>query len=79
MRASTSVVVEISWNKSDNPEQLYAAEIDFISSEEWLAEIKILIGDIRDGPQGERMGTASGTDAGKSFGVEFLTTSLLIL
>jgi ribosome biogenesis GTPase A len=38
MRASTSVVVEISWNRSDDPAEAYITGIEFITAEEWSAD-----------------------------------------
>lgn len=46
MRASTSVVTEISWNSSNDSSQSYRAEIEFISTEEWKAEINVLLSDL---------------------------------
>ncbi|KAI2630740.1 hypothetical protein GGR54DRAFT_584008 [Hypoxylon sp. NC1633] len=46
VRACTAVVTEISWNKSDDPEQRYMAEIDFISEEDWRRELEILFQDL---------------------------------
>ena len=47
MRASTSVVVEVTWNDSDLPEEAYRAEVTFLSADEWMAEFEILSGDIK--------------------------------
>jgi GTP-binding protein EngB required for normal cell division len=67
MRASTSVVVEISWNKSDDPAEAYAAEIQFVKPEEWTNEFEILADDIRNRPEGEQLGARSGSEAGIAY------------
>jgi hypothetical protein len=67
MRASTSVVVEISWNKSDDPAESYAAEIQFVKPEEWATEFEILADDIRNRPEGEQLGVRSGSEAGIAY------------
>lgn len=48
MRACTASATEISYNHSDDPEQLYRAEIEFISVDEWSKELKTLLADLRD-------------------------------
>ncbi|KAL8759599.1 MAG: hypothetical protein Q9199_000643 [Rusavskia elegans] len=45
MRACTAVVTEISYNYQD---QLYGAEIEFITAEEWAKELKVLFKDLLD-------------------------------
>lgn len=59
MRASTSVVTEISWNESDDPEQSYRAEIEFISMDEWKAEINILLSDLASAVKGGKISNKS--------------------
>jgi GTP-binding protein EngB required for normal cell division len=67
MRASTSVAIEISWNKSDNPAEAYTAEIEFVKPEEWANEFEILADDIRNRPEGEQLGAMSGSEAGIAY------------
>jgi GTPase SAR1 family protein len=67
MRASTSVAIEISWNKSDNPAEAYTAEIEFVKPEEWTNEFEILTDDIRNRPEGEQLGVRSGSEAGIAY------------
>ncbi|KAI1777637.1 hypothetical protein F4818DRAFT_320307 [Hypoxylon cercidicola] len=47
VKACTAVVTEISWNNSNNPERCYRAEVEFISADEWLDELKNLLQDIK--------------------------------
>ncbi|ROW04317.1 hypothetical protein VSDG_00871 [Cytospora chrysosperma] len=49
MRACTASATEISYNYSDDPEQLYRAEIEFISAADWAQELKTLLDDLLDG------------------------------
>jgi GTP-binding protein EngB required for normal cell division len=63
MRASTSAVVELSWNRSENPTEKYVAEIEFITPEEWMSEIEILAHDTKNRPEGEQLGIKSGNEA----------------
>ncbi|KAH7407521.1 hypothetical protein BKA64DRAFT_422019 [Cadophora sp. MPI-SDFR-AT-0126] len=64
MRASTSVVVELSYNQSDDPTKAYAACVEFCSPDEWAAEIRILREDIECRPEGENLSASSTSDAG---------------
>ncbi|KAH6654028.1 hypothetical protein BKA67DRAFT_518272 [Truncatella angustata] len=48
MRACTAVSTEISWNESELPEERYQAEIEFITREEWRAELGHLFSDLSD-------------------------------
>lgn len=48
MRACTASATEISYNHSDDPEQLYRAEVEFISAADWEDELKTLLGDMLD-------------------------------
>jgi len=48
LRACTAVVTEVSFNHSDNAEQVYAAEIEFIEREDWFREVTDLYGDLAD-------------------------------
>ncbi|ROW06521.1 hypothetical protein VMCG_04292 [Cytospora schulzeri] len=49
MRACTASATEISYNYSDDPEQLYRAEIEFISAADWAQELTTLLDDLLDG------------------------------
>lgn len=49
IRACTASATEISYNHSDDPNELYRAEVEFISVEEWSRELKNLLGDLIDG------------------------------
>lgn len=49
IRACTASATEISYNHSDDPDQLYRAEVEFISAEEWSRELKTLLEDLLDG------------------------------
>jgi hypothetical protein len=48
MRACTASPTEISYNYSVDPSQLYRAEIEFISSQEWARELEVLSKDLLD-------------------------------
>lgn len=48
MRACTAVVTEISWNDSEDPAQLYRAQIEFIKAADWEKELSILFKDLVD-------------------------------
>jgi hypothetical protein len=66
--ACTSVITHISWNKSTDPQQRYRAEIEFITADEWLAELLVLFGDLFT-PDGELSGeyTLADTPAAVAF------------
>ncbi|KAI1806680.1 Dynamin family-domain-containing protein [Daldinia bambusicola] len=49
IRACTASPTEISYNHSDDPSQLYRAEIEFITAEDWIKELQILFNDLIDG------------------------------
>lgn len=49
MRACTASATEISYNHSDDPDQLYRAEVEFISADDWSQELKTLLDDLIDG------------------------------
>lgn len=49
IRACTASATEISYNYSDDPNELYRAEVEFISAEEWSHELKSLLDDLIDG------------------------------
>ncbi|KAA8571370.1 hypothetical protein EYC84_001374 [Monilinia fructicola] len=67
MRASTSVVTEISWNDSDDPEKVFRAEIEFISETEWKEEMEILLDDLKNATKGEDVSVRSGSEASTAF------------
>ncbi|UQC90092.1 uncharacterized protein CLUP02_15623 [Colletotrichum lupini] len=48
LRACTASPTEISYNDSENPEELYRSEIEFISVEDWKKELKTLFTDLLD-------------------------------
>ncbi|KAK1957604.1 hypothetical protein LY78DRAFT_741803 [Colletotrichum sublineola] len=48
LRACTASPTEISYNHSQNPEELYRSEIEFISLEDWMKELKTLFTDLLD-------------------------------
>lgn len=67
MRASTSVVTEISWNDSNDPEKTFRAEIEFISEGEWRAEMDILLDDLANATKGEDLSIKSNSEASTAF------------
>lgn len=48
VRACTAAVTEISWNRSDDPDELYRAEIEFLTAEEWDRELELFRGGLED-------------------------------
>jgi hypothetical protein len=60
VRACTAVPIEISFNSSVDPDKLYRAEIQFISRESFIQELRILLGDLGDGPSGNLISDSSG-------------------
>lgn len=48
LRACTASPTEISYNRSDDPGELYRAEIEFIAAEDWIRELKTLFTDLFD-------------------------------
>ncbi|XXG94887.1 hypothetical protein Hte_001146 [Hypoxylon texense] len=48
LRAFTSSPIEISYNKSEDPAELYRSQVQFITFTEWLQELKILFRDLLD-------------------------------
>ncbi|KAI9642658.1 hypothetical protein NHQ30_008389 [Ciborinia camelliae] len=67
MRASTSVVTEISWNDSNDPEKAFRADIEFISEGEWRAEMDVLLDDLANATKGEDVSVKSGSEASTAF------------
>ncbi|KAK8136375.1 hypothetical protein PG984_004315 [Apiospora sp. TS-2023a] len=62
LRACTASPTEISYNYSDDPSELYKAEVEFITHEEWVKELEQLYADLLD-PSGEISREASNTDS----------------
>jgi GTPase SAR1 family protein len=52
MRACTAVVTEMSYNESNNESARYRAEIEFIQSEDWRRELKVLFEEVFDSVSG---------------------------
>ncbi|KAK0714662.1 hypothetical protein B0H67DRAFT_488640 [Lasiosphaeris hirsuta] len=48
MRACTASPTEISWNPSEDPSELYRAEVEFISAEDWIKDLQSLYSDLLD-------------------------------
>ena len=46
MRACTAVITEIAYNNSDQQDQKYRAEIHFISKDEWVRELRVMLADM---------------------------------
>ncbi len=67
MRASTSVVVEIGYNESEDPERAFVAEVEFVRPAEWADEFEILAGDIKNRPSSEQLTMNAGTDASLAY------------
>ncbi|KAI3323344.1 hypothetical protein HD806DRAFT_496329 [Xylariaceae sp. AK1471] len=68
LRACTASPTEISFNYSDDPQELYRAEIEFISSEDWIRELQVLFSDLLDGSgQVSREATNTDSDAGIAY------------
>lgn len=61
MRACTASPTEISYNYSDNPDELYRAEVDFITVDDWAKDLRGLYSDLLDG-NGEVSRDCSNTD-----------------
>jgi hypothetical protein len=68
MRACTASVTEVAYNNSDDPAQLYRAEIEFITFDDWLKELQGLFGDLIDS-NGKiyKESSTSDTDAGRAY------------
>ena len=46
MRACTAVITEIAFNHSDRKDEKYRAEIHFISKDEWVKELRVMLADM---------------------------------
>jgi len=68
MRACTASPTEISYNYSDDPTALYEAEVEFITADDWIRELRVLFSDLL-APSGEisREATTADTDAGIAY------------
>jgi hypothetical protein len=68
MRACTASPTEISYNHSENPDELYRAEVEFITGEDWVKDLRGLYSDLLDG-SGEvcREATNQDSDAGIAY------------
>ena len=63
MRACTSVVVEIRFNDSTNTEEKYAADVHYITSQEWDLEFETLKRDIMDDLEDDALGDDQSIEA----------------
>ncbi|OIW28489.1 hypothetical protein CONLIGDRAFT_578624 [Coniochaeta ligniaria NRRL 30616] len=68
LRACTASATEVSYNHSDDPAQLYRAEIEFITFQDWLKELDGLFDDLIDGSgRVSRESSSADTDAGRAY------------
>jgi hypothetical protein len=63
MRACTSVVVEIRFNDSTNTEEKYAADVHYITTQEWALEFETLKRDIMDDLEDDALGDDQSIEA----------------
>jgi len=68
MRACTASPTEISYNHSEDPDELYRAEVEFITADDWVKDLRSLYSDLLDG-NGEvsRECTNQDSDAGVAY------------
>ncbi|KAK6856108.1 hypothetical protein PG995_008259 [Apiospora arundinis] len=68
LRACTASPTEISYNYSEDPSELYKAEVEFITHEEWVRELEHLYADLLD-PNGDisRDSSNADSDAGVAY------------
>ncbi|KAB5577792.1 Dynamin family-domain-containing protein [Coniochaeta sp. 2T2.1] len=67
LSACTASATEVSYNYSDDPAQLYRAEIEFITLDEWLKELDGLFNDLLDSSGKVVMESSNAeTDAGQA-------------
>lgn len=45
-RACTAVITEISYNEVNNPRMSYRGEVEFISRDDWISELRLLLDDL---------------------------------
>ncbi|KAI1170844.1 hypothetical protein F4777DRAFT_91817 [Nemania sp. FL0916] len=68
LRACTASPIEISFNPSDDDDERYRAEIEFISTEDWTRELQVLFSDLLDGSGNvAREATKADSDAGIAY------------
>ncbi|RYP00448.1 hypothetical protein DL763_000800 [Monosporascus cannonballus] len=68
LRACTASPTEISYNYSTDPGELYRAEIEFISRQDWINELTILFSDLLDGSgQVSKEANAGDSDAAVAY------------
>lgn len=65
-RASTSIATELSYNFSEDPNQKYAADVEFLTKAGWIADIDTLVDQIKNKPNGENLDPKSDTEAGSA-------------
>ncbi|KAK4236644.1 hypothetical protein C8A03DRAFT_16733 [Achaetomium macrosporum] len=68
MRACTASPTEISYNHSEDPEERYRAEVEFITVDDWVKDLRALYSDLLDG-NGEvsRESSNQDSDAGIAY------------
>lgn len=68
LRACTACPSEVSWNSSEDPEELYRAEVEFITVEDWRKELKIILDDLlNDNGEVSKDCTNGDTEAGLAY------------
>lgn len=68
MRACTASATEISFNHSDDPNQLYRAEVEFITTADWCQELSTLLHDLfEDNGHISKDYSNAGTDANLAY------------
>lgn len=63
MRACTSVIVEIRGNNSTNAAEKYAANVHYITAEEWAEEFEVLKQDVLSDLDGDELGDEQSPEA----------------
>lgn len=67
MLACTATVCQVLYNDVDDPNQAYRAEVEFISQDEWKADIEALFDDVVDNQKLSAAYRDPDTDAGVAF------------
>ncbi|KAG8162600.1 hypothetical protein KVR01_008365 [Diaporthe batatas] len=67
LRACTASPTEISYNRSDDPDELFRAEIEFIAAEDWIKELATLFTDLLDDGKISRDCNNPETEAGIAY------------
>ncbi|KAK4149799.1 hypothetical protein C8A00DRAFT_46657 [Chaetomidium leptoderma] len=49
MRACTAVITEIAYNQSDREDERYRAEIHFVTRDDWVKELRVMLADMTTG------------------------------